>query len=42
MPPVLFLLLFVGIAGSAPDGGPRDGLADRGNDVVDIATYICD
>lgn len=36
IPPWLFLVLFVGIAGSAPEGGPKEGLAERGNDVVDI------
>lgn len=31
---MLFLVLFVGNAGKALVGGPRDGRADRGNDVA--------
>ena len=31
---MLFLVLFAGNAGKAEFGGPRDGRADRGNDVA--------
>jgi len=34
MPPVLFLVLVVGIAGNADVGGPYDGLEGRGIDAA--------
>lgn len=40
MPPVLFLVLFVGSAGRAEVGGPRDGRADRGNDVAIVLVCV--
>lgn len=38
IPPILFLVLLVGISGSADVGGAREGLEDRGNDV---AIFVC-
>ena len=40
IPPVLFLVLFVGNAGKAEVGGPRDGRADRGNDVAIVLVCV--
>ena len=37
---MLFLVLFVGNAGKAEVGGPRDGRADRGNDVAIVLVYV--
>ena len=37
---MLFLVLFVGNAGRAEVGGPRDGRADRGNDVAIVLVCL--